>query len=266
MLINTVLLFLQNALPIFIITSLLLIRFSSETIKTFSVKWLVLGLLFTIIIAFILSNNLENISQAADGKGIELFLSLGLLLVYLFSMGLFILNSTDSGTGYDSFIKKQLAFMVFIIISILNGAHFIVYLTNYWAQAQQIESMLIGIILGGGICLSISILFYFLLKYADQNIHQKISSYFLVFFALGQLMHAIVLLQQVDIFSSSQPVWNSSSIIAENSELGQLLTVLFGYESTPSPLQLIIYVLAFIIPVMISHFTSIRLFICGEKT
>lgn len=265
MLINTVLLFLQNALPIFIITSLLLIRLSSKTINTANVKWLILGLLLTIIIAFILSNNLENISQAADGKGIELFLSFGLLLVYLFSIGLFMLHSTDSCTGHDSFIKKQLAFMVFIIIFCLNGSHFIVYLTNYWTQAQQVESMLIGIILGGGICLSISILFYFLLKYFDQNISSKTSNYFLVFFALGQLMHAIVLLQQVDILPSSQPVWNSGSIIAENSELGQLLTVLFGYETTPSPLQLIIYIIAFIVPVMISNFTSIRLFICGEK-
>lgn len=266
MLINTVLLFLQSALPIFIITSLLLIQFSSQTISSVNIKWPIFGFVLTIIAAFILSNNLENISQAADGKGIELFLSFGLLLVYLASIGLFILHRYDCGAGYDSVIKTQLAFIIFFIIGCLNGAHFIVYLTSYWAQAQQVESMLIGVILGGGICLSISILFYFLLKYADQNISLKTSNYFLVFFALGQLMHAIVLLQQVDILPSSQPVWNSSSIIAENSELGQLLTVLFGYESTPSSLQLIIYVIAFIIPVIMTNFTSIRLFICGEKS
>lgn len=262
MLINTVLLFLQSALPIFIIISLLLVQFSSQTISSVNIKWLIFGFVLTIIAAFVLSNYLENISQAADGKGIELFSSFGILLVYLSSIGLFILHRS----GYDSFIKKQLAFFVFFIISSLNGAHFIVYLTSYWAQAQQVESMLIGIILGGGICLSISILFYFLLKYVDQNISPKTSNYFLVLFALGQLMHAIVLLQQVDILPSSQPVWNSHSIIAENSELGQLLTVLFGYESTPSPLQLTIYVIAFIIPVIMTNFTSIRLFICGEKS
>jgi len=262
MLINTVLLFLQNALPIFIITTLLLTSFSSKTINTLSAKWPIFGLMLTTIAAFILSTNLENISQTVDGKGVELFLSFAHVLIYFFSIGLFILNNTDS----DILLKKQLAFIIFFIISCVNGAHFIIYLTNYWAQAQQVESMLIGIILGGGICLSISILFYFLLKYADQNIYLKTSNYFLLFFALGQLMHAIVLLQQVDILPSSQPVWDSGVFIAENSEIGQLLTVLFGYETTPSPLQLIIYVIAFIIPVMISKLASIRLFMRGEKS
>ena len=79
-------------------------------------------------------------------------------------------------------------------------------------------------------------------------------------------MHAIVLLQQADLLSSSQPVWDSSSIIAENSELGQLLTVLFGYETTPSTTQLITYVVAFIIPVMISNSKTMLLSLRGEKT
>ena len=262
MLINTVLLFLQNALPIFIITTLLLISFSSKTINTVSVKWTILGLMLTTVAAFILSSNLENISQTVDGKGVELFLSFAHVLIYCFSIGLFILNSTDG----DIFFKKQIAFIIFFVISCVNGAHFIIYLTNYWAQAQQVESMLVGIILGGGICLSISILFYFLLKYADQKIHLKTSNYFLLFFALGQLMHAIVLLQQVDILPTSQSVWDSGAFIAESSEIGQLLTVLFGYETTPSPLHLIIYIIAFTIPVMMTKLTSTRLFFRGEKS
>ena len=92
MLINTVLLFLQNAFPIFIITTLLLLRFSSKSITNISIKWLALGLLFVTISAFILSNALEDISQIAEGRGIELFLSSGFLLVYIASIGLFVLN------------------------------------------------------------------------------------------------------------------------------------------------------------------------------
>ena len=79
-------------------------------------------------------------------------------------------------------------------------------------------------------------------------------------------MHAIVLLQQVDILSSSQALWDSSRFLTEDSEVGQLLTVLFGYESTPSLLQVIIYIIAFSLPVMISKLTTIRLYTCGEKS
>jgi len=262
MLINTVLLFLQNALPVFIITTLLLLRFSSKTINSISIKWIFLSFTLAIISAFILSNYLEYISQTADGRGFEMFFSFGFLLVYFSSIGLFILNKSRDNT----FIKIQLAFIMFFIISCLNGAHFIVYLTSYWAKAQQVESLLIGVILGGGICLSIAILFYFLLKYTDQNIHTSTSNYFLLLFTVGQLMHVIVLLQQVDIVPSSQPIWDSSRLIAENSELGQLLTVLFGYETTPSALQFIIYVMAFTFPVMISNAKKLLLFFRGEQS
>lgn len=257
MLINAVILFLQNALPIFVITTLLLISFSTTELAVTHLKYLILGVLVTIIAAFILSNNLESISQTFNNTGMELFLSTNYLLVYSFIITLFMFDG--------KYYKKQLAFFVFFIISCINGAHFIIYLTNYWSQTQQVESILIGIVLGGGICLSISILLYFILNSADMNISVNTSSYFLLFFALGQLMHAIVLLQQVDIFWSSQPVWNSSHLIAENSEVGQLLTVLFGYESSPSLLQLITYVFALIIPVMLRKFNTIRLGNCGEK-
>ena len=113
--------------------------------------------------------------------------------------------------------------------------------------------------------MSIAILFYFLLRYADQKIYPAISNHFLLFFIIGQLMHAIILLQQVDILPSSQPLWDSSQFIAENSEFGQLLTVLFGYESTPSFLQLIIYMIAFIIPVMFRNSKVIFLSLRGEQ-
>ena len=262
MLINTVLLFLQNALPIFIITTFLLLRFPIKTLNTESVTWLTLGLVISIIGAFILSNSLENLSQQVDGKGVELFFAFGLLLIYIFSVCLFIFNENND----DSTVKKYLAFIILFIISCLNGAHFIVYLTSYWSQAQQIESMLLGMVLGGGICVSIAILFYFLLKFADRNFYLNTSNYFLLFFAIGQLMHAIVLLQQVDLLSSSHPVWDSSSFIAENSELGQLLTVLFGYETTPSTTQLITYAVAFIIPVIISNSKTMLLSLSGEQT
>mgnify|MGYP000137805701 FL=1 len=262
MLINTVLLFLQNALPIFIITTLLLLRFSSDKINSIRLKGLVLSLILVTLSAFILSSFLEIISQAADGRGIELFLSFGLILVYFSSIGLFVLNRSHGDTS----IKTPLAFIIFFIISCLNGAFFIVYLTSYWEKAQQVESMLIGVILGGGICLSIAILLYFLLKKSDQKIHPNTSNYFLLFFTIGQLMHAIVLLQQVDILPSSQPLWDSGKLIAENSELGRLLTVLFGYETTPSPLQFITYAIAFIIPVIISHYKTILLLLRGERS
>jgi len=262
MLINTVLLFLHNALPVFIITSLLLRYFSVNNIELNNRKWLLFCVFLTIMASFFLSSNLESLSQEFSGKGSELFLSVGAILVYLSIITLIILSNIHHCVA----VKKCLAFITFFIISSINGAHFIIYLLHYWTQAQQEETIVVGIILGGGICLSITILFYFLLRYMDKNIYSKISGYFLLFFALGQLMQAIVFLQQVDILSSSQPVWDSGHLIAENSGIGQLLTVLFGYETTPSLLQLFIYTVALIIPLVCTKLPYILLFLNGKKS
>ncbi|WP_159820455.1 hypothetical protein [Colwellia sp. 20A7] len=262
MLINTVLLFLNNALPVFIITSLLIRYFAINYLDIVKVKQLSFGVIVTVITSFILSSHLENLSLILDGKGTELFLSFGAIIVYLSTVCLFILSHKNDYTS----VKKYLAILIFFIISVFNGAHFIIYLVSYWTQAQQDETVLIGITLGGGICLSISILFYFLLRYLDKRIYNQSSCYFLLFFGLGQLMQAIMFLQQVDIFSSSQSIWDSGEIIAEDSGLGQLLTVLFGYETTPSLLQLVSYAAALILPVMLLKLPYISLSFYGKKS
>lgn len=262
MLINTVLLFLNNALPVFIITALLLRYFAINYVELVDISQLLLGILLTVITSFILSSYLENLSLIFDGKGTELFLSFGGIIVYLSTVSLFVLSHINSFTA----TKQYLAMLIFFIISVFNGAHFIIYLVSYWAQAHQDQTVLIGITLGGGICLSIAILFYFLLRYLDKRILNQTSCYFLLFFGLGQLMHAIMLLQQVDIFSSSQPIWDSGELIAEDSGLGQLLTVLFGYETTPSLLQLVSYIMALILPVMLLKLPYISLSFYGRKS
>jgi high-affinity iron transporter len=261
MLINTVLLFLQNALPIFIITTLLLVTLNSSKPFSLSSKFLVFELLLSSIAIMILSTNLEVLSQKFDGKGIEVFLAVCYSIVYLLCVGLFIINRKCKAL----FIKKLLAFKIFLIICTINGSNFVIYLTNYWTQVQQVEPMIIGIILGSGICLSIAILLYLSLKSADNKIYIKTSKYFLLFFALGQLMHSVVMLQQVDILPSVQPIWDTSGIISEKSEIGQFLMVLFGYETTPSLLQITLYVVAFIVPVMISKLNHTSILMRGAK-
>lgn len=261
MLINTVILFLQNALPIFIVTTLLLINLSSEMALTLRPKIIGLGLILTSASIIILSENLKFLSQLIDGKGLEIFTSVGGLIVYFSCVGLFFMNKVS----HSLYAKKKLAFIVFFMICSANGANFITYLTHYWTQAEQLESMIIGVILGSGICVSISILLYFLLRSADHKINHNVSNYFLLFFATGQLMKSIVLLQQVDFISSNQPFWDTSSVIIESSEVGQLLIVLFGYESTPSSLQVVLYVLAIVIPVVAPKLRYIYCFSLGKK-
>jgi len=262
MLINTVLLFLQSALPMFIIISLLLLRFTSASKSLFTYKNIFIISSLAIAFVFLLNQYMERISQLFDGKGTELIFSLGLILIYFCSAFLFLLNNENRFIN----VKKTLALVIFLLVFSLNGSYFILYLTSYWTQSLPFESLFIGIILAVGICISFAILFYFLLQYSDAHIHIKTSCYFLLFFALGQLMQSIALLQQVDILPLNDSLWNSTNFIAENTELGQLLRVLLGYETTPSVMQLIIYLTAFIVPIFISKSQYFAWLAYGEKS
>lgn len=261
MLINTVLLFLQNALPIFIVSSLLLLQFPLNKLNMYSVKWFMLTLIIITISTLLLSQNLSYLSQQFDGKGLELFLALVSVLIYLFVAGLFMFNEQN-----NSRIKANLGFIILLLITSVKGAYFIAYLSNYWSQAQHFEAMFLGIILGGGICVSIAILFYFSLSFINNNLAKNCSNYFILLFAIGQLMHAVVLLQQVDILSSGQQLWDSGHLIAENSEVGQLLTVLFGYETTPSTIHLITFLIAFVIPITLRKIKQLLLSANGAQS
>ncbi len=272
MLINTVLLFLQSGLPIFIIISLLLLRFNTLSMGFITYQNLIALSILACTLIFALSHYIESLSQLFDGKGTEVIFSLGFIIVYFCSALIFLSGHEDRFNK----VKKHLSLVILLLVLLLNGSHFILYLTSYWSQSSLFESigfestgfesLFLGITLAVGICASIAILFYFILRYSDRVINTKTSGYFLLLFAIGQLMQSIVLLQQVDVLPMSRILWNSTNLIAENTELGQLFRVLIGYETTPSLMQLVIYLTALIVPVLISKSRYCVWLAYGEKS
>ncbi|MFT5164635.1 MAG: high-affinity iron transporter, partial [Alteromonadaceae bacterium] len=81
MLINTVILFLRDALPIFIIAVLLL---TAERCYKRAQRWLTGGIIAGLVAALILINSIGVIVQSVDSTGLEWLFSLGYLLIYLF--------------------------------------------------------------------------------------------------------------------------------------------------------------------------------------
>jgi len=282
MLINTIILFLQDALPIFIVFALLLLRTTyfltendcnSKAIIKHSI-WLmsfVASSLIAIFLVFILIMNMSDIGESFSYTGLELLFSAGYILVYLSIVGL-IINDISNHSNTISYHKNNylslvLSFVLLTFIITLNGANFVIYFTSYWAQADQFESLSVGVILGSGICISIAILFYFILFYFNDNIYPYTSLGFLLLFGSGQLIKVSHLLEQVDILASSEILWNSNYFLAENSEIGQLFSVLFGYDATPSMIQLSIYFMAIVLPFLIIKIIhSIRFFQTNVET
>jgi len=99
MLINTVILFLESALPIFIITTLLLIRFTgvnnSQQHNSYLAQlqlnsWLYQGGVLSLVMIYILSYNMADITQLLSGMGAEIIFAVLGLLIYLCCAAMFI--------------------------------------------------------------------------------------------------------------------------------------------------------------------------------
>ena len=63
----------------------------------------------------------------------------------------------------------------------------------------------------------------------------------LAMMAARQSSELYKLFQQLDWIESVSPLWNSASLLREQSEVGVFLQALLGYEASPTPLQLLIW-------------------------
>ncbi len=293
MLINTVLIFLQNILPIFVVISLLFAqqdaRYKSRSVERSqpsyqlsnkaknNIAYLPIIKLFKtagigLIIVLLLSYFMPMLSQLFSGTGLEILFSILFSLIYCFIVISFLLNKTSSHKQWQDKTlldqqtltqqKTLLSLAILLLVLCVHGSYFSLYVMSLTIQNTALETLysgiVVGVIIGTGICLSIAILLYFILVTFAKTSRNPIVCYFLLLFGVGQLIQGLQLLEQVDIVSSNAHLWSTNYLISEDSELGYFLTILFGYEATPSAMELIVYLIAIIVPILIAKIIAYR--------
>lgn len=251
MLINTVILFLRDVLPLFVLLSLIL------AIRPMGKLWLLFAITLSIFACLFFINQIDFISDKFNGAGMELFFLSCHFLVYLcvWFVGYLHLNDRDQSSSLWKITMSALLIITFVI----NGTNFLVYFNGFWSQADAPQSILLGTFLGLGICLSIAVLLHFSLLWLAKKWGYGSVILTLLVYASGQLTGSLNLLVQIDWLEHSQPIWDLNEIISDQSELGHFLNVLIGYEASPSIHQLSLYLLALTLPLI----TYWRL--CGTK-
>lgn len=249
MLINTVILFLRDALPFFVLLSLLLSMLPA------GLKWISLSLLAGLAGSLLLLNEIDSVSQLLGGAGMELIFFACHVMVYLSAVSLIYLYLQTAENKLETkgqpAILQRIAGLMIATSLIINGASFLIYFVSFWSQADAPQSMLLGTILGLGICISIGVLLYFSMRWLKQVFGLISVVLALVLYASGQLADAVSLLVQVDWLEHSEGLWDLSSIIQDQSELANLLNALIGYRASPSYHQVGLYVAACILPLML---------------
>jgi high-affinity iron transporter len=240
MLINTVILFLRDALPIFVLVVYLYVHLPTSRL------WLLICFLTGALLSLIYINQIHIIGQWFDGNGIELSLWLSQLFVYLLTLGLAYRLSQAQSSNKN--IMYWVAGIMVNLTLVSKGSNFILYFEGYLNQSNVLQSMLLGTFLGLGICLSLAVLLYLAAQWLKQRWGPWATWSLVLVYSTGQLVNALPLLVQVDIIEASATAWTSQDIVSNEFEFGHLFNVLFGYQASPSIAQVIVYVLALLIP------------------
>ena len=241
MLINTVILFLKDLLPIFILFCLLKVTNANVVISKKVISIIVSLSIVGVIATFKL---LPSMGEMWDGTGIEVIQTIEVLLVYVF---LVFSYSNVAVSKYSSVKQLYLISSAIVIFITLNASIFIVFLDSYISSSESIKHIIAGLAIGLGICLSFSFLMYFLLVWLNKKQHYLVTYTFWAFFLTGQVSQIINLLQQVDIIQSSAALWDSSTLVEDSSEYGHLLNTLFGYEARPSSEFIMVYLVSLLV-------------------
>ncbi|MDR6982614.1 high-affinity iron transporter [Rheinheimera pacifica] len=225
MLINTVLMFLRELLPLFLLLVTLLVWHRN--------RWRRFILLFSlpaILMLILFSSNMLWISEQLDGFGLE-------LLYCLLYAGCFVLLCIAVAKG-----RVAMPFSAFACACLLsiNGSNLLLYIWLPTQSNTDPSALLLGIALGVGIGSSIAVLWYYLLTELKQ---WHILSYRLLLSLLGvrQIMMASALLIQSDWLPAGPQLWQTEQWLPEQSELGFFLQALLGYEATPVLSQALAY-------------------------
>jgi high-affinity iron transporter len=230
---------LREVLEASIIISVLIAAMNKTSLKN---SWIFLAFFLGVMGSFIMASTYNYISDSFEGVGQEILnASLLISIAILLSIFVFIfIRYRFISPAIDLALTTLLVAIVSLAIS-REGVEIYIYVTGYVNSFSESLPLIIGATIGAGIGISSGALIYYSLINCSLHLKQLVSCSLIALISAGMLSESILYLMQADWINSTQPVWNSSSIVTESSATGQLLYALFAYEATPTVLQVIAY-------------------------
>ncbi|WP_394186185.1 FTR1 family protein [Pseudoalteromonas tetraodonis] len=236
MLITSLVMSLNQLLPVAILLILLQVIARQGLVKVLGMLVLGVGL------SFLFVKSAPLISPLFDYQGLEYTQIALCVLVFISAL-------------YYAIKQATPAFMIAIIsVMTLYLSHYIIYLIGFWQNNEAAQSLFIGTFLGLGICSSFSVLLYFLLGAIKQRFGLIPLLVLLALNSAAKLVVALDLASQIDLIATTATVWDLRAILTENSEFGRVLRALIGYEATPNLTSVLSYVLSSVLFLSVCYF------------
>jgi high-affinity iron transporter len=242
MLLSSVILILREVLEAAILISLLI---ALSLNLRLGVSWLLYAVLPVSVGIISFSGFIEPLTQALDGVGQEVSNATLQLLVYCLVLGIAVTSGKTTPSEHQAAVVRGLMAAAVSCALIREGSEILIYITGFSGEVNLRNSIFIGSAIGVGIGIgvgvSMGVLIFASLRALQPARIYQVSLLLLSFIAAGMLMQATMLLQQADWLPSGQPLWDTSQQLSKQSVAGELLYAVFGYESTPSIIQVTAY-------------------------
>ena len=203
--------------------------------------WIILGTSLGVIGAYVYASNLHVISDSFDYMGQEV--SNGVMHLTIFSLLGWIVAAMARGGGVSIAVLS----LVLALALMLEGGELFIFYQAYTQSSETLvpalTSGLVGLLIGA----SVGVLFYYVIAISNERYTRPIRRVLLYLVAAGMALQGSQMFIQADWLPASQPLWDSSAWVAESSVFGQFVFAVFGYEATPSLVELSAYVLAIVL-------------------
>lgn len=227
MLINAVVMFLREFLPLLLLLSVMML-WHGKSWRLFFGVFSSSAFIGTLLV----TSQFSAISEWFDGQGLELLYALlYLLCVCLLGLALYINGLAQYPR--KNFWSVMLAALSCSALSLIHGANLVLYLWFYQRTPAESQSLWLGAAMGIGIGLSVAVLLYYIVLELQYYWRRSLV---LLLAVLGarQVSMAVAIFIQTDLLAPGALLWDSQLWINEQSEYGYFLNALMGYEATPS--------------------------------
>lgn len=254
MFIDIIILVLRETLEAGALLSILLCVSGQNSLK---LTWLWMGLAFGTLLAGIYALNFSSVSDWFDYSGQEL-LNAGLqTLIFIGLLGIVVWLLSGAPRRFNNMLTLILGMVICFAIT-RELTEMVIFYTGFFQSngsfLHAVTSGFIGLTIG----ISFGVLCFLSISTCHSNVSRILQIILLSLIAAGISVQAIQLLIQIDWISGTKPFWDSSWLLSESSILGQMTYAVFGYEATPSTIEIVVYfgTLIFVSLVTLAKFST----------
>lgn len=195
----------------------------------------------------------ETISAAAEGMGQEFFNAI-ILFAAAAVIGWTVLWVNRHAremtqhlrqVGQEVVAGKLPFYSLSLIIALAvlrEGSETVLFIYGMALSGQSASSIILGGLFGVGLGLGVGVALYYGLLRLSTRYMFRVTTWLLVLLVAGLAAQGVGYLTAAGYFTEwSEPVWDTSWLLSEQSILGLTLHSLIGYTAEPSSIQLVFY-------------------------